>query len=123
MNAKIGNAAPADDAIVVVIAHDVTVTMTEKLLHVVTRGATRVGEEAGAVMMIADTHVVTEEVMEIITVAAAAVETALAHGRLVDITVRATIAGIVNVTIAATEVGMMTDTEVDVHQSVIPHPS
>ena len=66
--------------IVVVIAlDDVTAAMTEKLHREVMRVATRVGEEAGAVMMIADTHAVTEE--EPLTATTTAAGAAAAGGR------------------------------------------
>ncbi|KAG4219579.1 hypothetical protein PC116_g31942, partial [Phytophthora cactorum] len=75
-------------------------------------------------MMTVDTHVVTEEAMEITTAAADAAGTALVRDLLVGTTVQETTTATVTATVktvATTEAGMKTDPEEVVHQSVILH--
>lgn len=115
---------PVENAIAVVTALVEIVQRTEKLLREAMQEAIRVGAEAEAVMTV-DTHVVTEEVMEISIVAAPVVaEIALGRVLLANTIVLAKTIAIVTVMTAATfEIGMMTDTEGAVRLSGILPPS
>ncbi len=96
------------------------VARREKPPHAATRAATRVGEEAGAAMMTADTHAVTEEATGISTAAAEAGETARARAHLAGFV--GTITAIAT-TARITEAGMTTATEAAAPLDAMPPPS
>lgn len=110
-------AAPRDGIAAAIVVVDVT----EKLRRGAMRVATRVGAEAGAVMMIADTHAVTEEVMGTTTAAVAVLaENARALARLAGTTVR----GMTTATAmsaANTETETKTGPATGVHPRAMPH--
>lgn len=122
MNVENATVAPDEDAIVASTGHDeIVMTEIERPRHEAMQVVTRVGAEVGAVMMIVDTHVVTEEAMEISTAAVVAAETALARVLPVVIIAQEMIIAIATVMIAAiTEVETKINIEGDVHLSVMP---
>lgn len=116
-----GETAAPEDATGVVIVVAVTEVMIERPLLEVMQVATRVGAEAGVVMMIADTHAVTEEVMGIITAAAVAAETARDLVRLAGTTVlEMTIATAMTAAIIVAET--KTGTATGGHRNATPLP-
>lgn len=82
---EIETAVPAEDATVAPTVDDVTAVKISQPPHAVMQVVTRVGAEAGVVMMSVDTHVVTEVVMAISIGVVVALGIALARDLLADI--------------------------------------